>query len=340
MFNFNLENHSLLYPHMQSYIREREIRELDCRGDKIMLRNLERYSVEIGYDKDYITKEHYLSWIESIGGSESRMYFHKKHFRQFSKYLNDIGCTSYIAASPKHHKSFTPYIYSTDEINRIFVIADNWRDRYLMPDTISLVMPALLRLLYSTGMRIGEAVKIVNADVDFNMHTILLQKTKNRRQRLCAMNPSMEKVLNKYVQYRNKLSIPEVGSPGAPFFCNRRGQEVNPLTVRARFIYLLRAANIGVKEDGHYPRIHDLRHTAAIMAMKKLMATGKDIYCCLPQIAAYMGHTNPKASEYYLRLTPSSFTELLEKNSLNSIQMSEIINRCLSNKNDVENERI
>lgn len=323
---------------MQSFIKEREIKGLDCRGDKIMLRNLERYSVETGYDKDYITKEHYYRWIESIDGKESRIFFHNTHFRIFSIYLNDIGHQSYLPVSQRRHSGFTPYIYNEDEISRLFFIADNWRDRYLTPDTIALVMPALLRLLYSTGMRIGEAVKIVNTDVDFNKHTILLRKTKNGEQRLCAINSSMEEVLKMYVNYRNKLPIADVRNPMSPFFCNRRGDRINPLTVRARFLDLLKAAEIGVKENGYYPRVHDLRHTAAVMAMKKLIAAGKDIYCCLPQIAVYMGHSNPKTSESYLRLTTSSFPELLEKSRSDTKLIAEIVNRSLLNIKSNEDE--
>ncbi|MGF7231568.1 tyrosine-type recombinase/integrase [Arachidicoccus sp.] len=57
-------------------------------------------------------------------------------------------------------------------------------------DCILFALPALYRLLYSTGIRIGEAISIRNEDINFEHHHIIIRKTKNQQQRLVSLNPS------------------------------------------------------------------------------------------------------------------------------------------------------
>ena len=45
-------------------------------------------------------------------------------------------------------------------------------------------------------------------------------------------------------------------------------------------------------------------------ALKKMEDSGIDIYCSLPLLAVYMGHSDIKSTEYYLRLTGNAFSEI------------------------------
>ena len=70
-----------------------------------------------------------------------------------------------------------------------------------------MVIPVLLRTLYSTAIRIGEAINLRNQDIDFEGHTIVLDNTKNGRQRLAPLNESLKSFatihpLQKYVTSR------------------------------------------------------------------------------------------------------------------------------------------
>lgn len=59
-------------------------------------------------------------------------------------------------------------------------------------------MPALLRMLYGTGVRISEAMSIVNEDVHLDDGYIHLRKTKNGTDRIVPINESLRYVLSEY----------------------------------------------------------------------------------------------------------------------------------------------
>ena len=334
MFEVISTTHSPLYPLMQDYINERELKSLDSRSVKAVLKNFERYSVRVGYREKRITREHFHGWLDSIEGSEEHKILYARGLTLFARHLSTIGHESYIATPPRYKSNFVPYIYTQDEIDRLFRAADSWRDRNMTPDSTALVMPALLRLLYSTAIRIGEALNITNADVDFQRHVIRLIRTKNMRDRFCAMNPSLEDVIKEYVHYRDMLPIEGVSAPQAPLFCNKRGGPIRQAAITNRFHDLQRAIGMAATSSGYLPRIHDIRHSACVMAMRKLTATGKDIYYCMPQLAAYMGHCNPFDTEYYLRLTPTAFPELLEMTSYVTQPIEKIISQYLRKKEE------
>ena len=69
MFEVKLKSHSSLYPYMQDYIHEREIKGI-CTGEaKTILSNFERYSASVGYSCDPLFHvEHYHNWIDSLEG--------------------------------------------------------------------------------------------------------------------------------------------------------------------------------------------------------------------------------------------------------------------------------
>lgn len=273
---------------------------------------------------------HYHNWIDSLEGNEAHKSLYIRGVILFAKYLNLRGKISFVGMHPPYKSDFTPYIYSEEEIATLFSTVDKWRDYSINPGSIALVMPTLLRLIYSTGMRIGEALSITNIDVDFTRHSICLRKTKNNHERYCAITPTMEIVIKEYIRYRNMLPVAGVDAPHALLFCNNIGGKVNAKAVRVRFHNILIASGFKVTPSGYLPRIHDLRHTACVHTMKKMIAAGKDIYCCMPQLAVYMGHCDPKDTEYYLRLTPTAFPELLAMDAKTTMPITEIVNLFLS----------
>ena len=121
--------------------------------DQFVLPNRE---LEIG-----ITKELAEKWaIKRLNESDITCYKRVMYLIQFASFLNDSGYSSYIPKLPKAYKStFTPYIFSENELNSIFKVSDQLEISGSMDSAVN-VIPALLRTLYGTGIRIGEAVKI------------------------------------------------------------------------------------------------------------------------------------------------------------------------------------
>ena len=67
-----------------------------------------------------------------------------------------------------------------------------------------------------------------------------------------------------------------------------------------------------LKKDFIGVRLHDLRHTACVHALMKMVRSGKDPYCCLPILSVFMGHKSPSSTEYYLRLTEEMYPEIIK----------------------------
>jgi len=49
------------------------------------------------------------------------------------------------------------------------------------------------------------------------------------------------------------------------------------------------------------PRIHDLRHSFALNALKRWYVEGYDVQAKLPLLSRYMGHVSIQSTHYYLR---------------------------------------
>ena len=73
--------------------------------------------------------------------------------------------------------------------------------------------------------------------------------------------------------------------------------------------YLLMA---DIPHDAKGPRIHDFRHGLAVENLRRWAKEGADMSNKLPYLSAYMGHTDFRATQYYLRLTAEIYPEMIE----------------------------
>ena len=72
-----------------------------------------------------------------------------------------------------------------------------------------------------------------------------------------------------------------------------------PRDIRDRAILLLLAL-YGMRP----PRLHDLRHTAAVHRVVAWYRAGQDVQRLLPQLATYLGHLDIRSTQRYLQMTP------------------------------------
>jgi len=62
----------------------------------------------------------------------------------------------------------------------------------------------------------------------------------------------------------------------------------------------------------YQPRLHDLRHAAAVHRLVSWYREGADVNRLLPQLATYLGHVHISGTQRYLTMTP----ELLHEASI------------------------
>jgi site-specific recombinase XerD len=209
---------------------------------------------------------------------------------------------------PKFSQSFVPYIYSREELKRLLVATKAACGGRAQFD--GYVFRALLLLLYGAGLRISEALALTMADVKLDQALVCIRQTKFYKTRLVPLGKDLNGAMIDYALKRNQN---EAILPDAPFFCFRDGRPLSKSAVESGF-RRLRALTGVVRQDGarYQPRLHDLRHSAAVHRLIAWYRSGADLQRLLPKLATYLGHVDLSATQRYLTLTP----ELLREASL------------------------
>ena len=134
----------------------------------------ERLSTYERLDETFISE-----WISSLSGKSSSIENEVIVIRQFLSYLRFSGKYAFIPPVPKVHEDYVPYIFSDAELERIFDAADNVIQKDLKTDPYLVIeFPVIIRLLYSSGLRIGETLRIDMSDVDLENGILKLLNTK------------------------------------------------------------------------------------------------------------------------------------------------------------------
>ncbi len=254
-----------------------------------------------------LTKNLVDGYLGQYQDSRPRTIHAKQSFiRQYGLFLKQRGLEPYIYPPTliQCPKDFTPYIFSKEEICRILKHADHIGPNKNKFVNTPYVYPAILRILYGCGPRIGETVQLKVEDVDLSEGVITFHNGKNKVARIVPMSDSLSIYLAKYNSKVNRKG-------NDYFFPSLHGECYSPITIRNEFRKLLIKAGIPMLPTGYYPRIHDLRHTFAVHALEQSIDHGLDPYCSLPALSTFMGHKGIESTEYYLRLTKHYFINTL-----------------------------
>lgn len=203
--------------------------------------------------------------------------------------------------------SFTPYIYSTEELRKLLAATDTLRssESKLQHETFR----TLLLLFYGTGLRLREASRLTLADVDLTRDVISVRETKFYKFRFVPVGPQLVEILLRYVRERRRL-LPMPDGEQSGFFASRTGRRLFTGRMEIVFRRLRRCA--GIQREGGprwQPRLHDLRHTFAVHRLVAWYREGADVNCMLPLLSAYLGHINIAATQRYLTMTSELLRE-------------------------------
>ena len=124
--------------------------------------------------------------------NETTQCFRISYVRILCKYLHSNGYDAPCAFHPAPHvnKCFVPYIFTKDEIERLFSAVDCTKESSESP-LRHLVMPVLFRLLYTCGLRVSEALHLKVADVDLDAGVLAIYGAKGDKERLVGISDSM-----------------------------------------------------------------------------------------------------------------------------------------------------
>lgn len=230
--------------------------------------------------------------------------------RQFSVFLQDEGYSSFVPKLPPFKSNYTPYIYSKEEIAAVFMVCDNFKTNFHNATSSIYTIPALFRMLYGTGIRISEALKLSICDVDLANNCLTLRGCKNGMDRLVPISDSLAEVCREYYKYRmSRQLVKNVNE----FFVSHAGYPLTITKCYSWFRKLLFLAGISHGGKGIGPRMHDLRHTFSVHSLLSMSEAGVDLYYSLPVLSTYLGHKSINATDKYVRLTAEMYPALVKK---------------------------
>ncbi len=253
---------------------------------------------------DHLTIAEAVSWAKQPPeGAVVWWAFKLGVIRQFARYLSafdpatEIPPTGLIPA-PSHR--IVPYIYSDDDVASLLQAASR-----LSPEHRGDTYRTLIALIAATGMRVGEAVRLDQDDMDFDHGVLTIRNSKFGKSRQLPLHPSTVVELTRYTRRRDaRLPRPKSQS----FFTSAIGTRLLRDNVSTVFPRLVREAGIGNTGHGRSPRLHDLRHSFAVRTLIGWYRDGLDVEARLPLLSTYLGHIAPATTYWYLTAVP----ELLE----------------------------
>ena len=158
-------------------------------------------------------------------------------------------------------------------------------------------------LLFCCGLRRGELMRLRLGDIQEEQTLLDIRLTKFHKSRLVPLSSSVTVELRTYLKERRQKKLP-MAPEAFLMWSQRRSPEVySPETLGLMWRRLCASARV-LNAHGHPPRVHDLRHSAAVLMLQRWYAQGADVQAKLPYLAAYLGHVSAVSTHYYLKLTP------------------------------------
>ncbi len=268
-----------------------------------------QFTVQIGVTEPVLTREIVDAWCRQRPFETRRTSTVKRvsNFRQFALYLVSLGHVAHVPIQSRGNKQvhYAAYVFTHDEMGRIFQCCDRvFPNRH---STMHLVMPVLVRMLYSCGLRISEAVNLQIKHVDLKNGVLEIKKAKNNKDRLVPLSESMLTVCKTYSQIVHRHSCSE-----DYFFVNADHKPYCSASIYWRFREILADAGISHGGRGNGPRLHDLRHAFSVHTLHEADRKGRDLYAVLPVLSAYLGHESILATSQYLRMTAEVYPEIMD----------------------------
>lgn len=159
---------------------------------------------------------------------------------------------------------------------------------------------ALLLVLYCTGLRFGEAVRLRLGDVHLRRGVLWVAQSKGR-SRWVPFHRSLACELGHYLAARRAYAP---AGPGDALFPRSDGSPLRVKTASHTVLVLLRRAGLKPASGRVGPRPYDLRHTFAVHRLERWHRARMDVHARLPWLSAYMGHDGILGTETYLTATP------------------------------------
>ena len=241
-----------------------------------------------------------LAWATlPPGASDGWLRFRMQAVRGFAAYLRTLDPATEVPPAsllPGGPRRAVPYLYSPADITALLAQADRLKTP-LRRATIT----TLIALMAVTGMRGGEVVALDDEDFDTSRGLLLVRHAKLGRHRLLPLHHTTTAALLAYRQLRDR-HFPRPVSEA--LLVSDAGTRLLYYNVGQTFAKLARRAGLTARSGNCRPRPHDLRHSFAVATLLDWCRHGGEIAARMPLLSAYLGHTAPAHTYWYLQAAP------------------------------------
>jgi integrase/recombinase XerD len=296
-------NADLLETQLVAYLSLREALGFQTRAEKILLPEFVTY-VKAHESTGPMRTQMALAWACQVsahrgaGGAARRLSMARGFMRYLKASVPDTEVPeSGLLPTPRRPQ---PYLFTPPQLTALFEAAQGSRPRdALRPHTLS----TLIGLLASTGLRVGEAIRLRADQVKLELHPPQLHilETKFYKSRLVPLHPSTAERLRHYGVQRARLGYDGLS---AAFFVSEKGQHLQYLALHNWFARLCQRLALQSTDGGRNPCLMSFRHTFAVTCMQRWYQQDLDVQALLPHLSVYLGHVDPQESYWYLTAMP------------------------------------
>lgn len=183
-------------------------------------------------------------------------------------YYNEILKNKFDIKTPKIKKT-TPVVLTKDEINTLFNSIYNHQHKMI------------LKIYYSSGLRLSEAINLRKKDLDFIENILWVRNGKGGKDRMTILSKTLSKELEEFCKFKTKNDF---------VFVNKKQDPLNPRTIQMAMQKAKEKS--GIEKDVH---VHTLRHSFAT----HLLEAGVDIR----KIQELLGHADLSTTQIYTSIS-------------------------------------
>jgi len=295
---------SSLTDRMIQFIAFKRMQGYDYKDGSDRLGTFDTFLTKIGYVSTVLDLDVLDRFADSIAKlSRATRAGRLSTVRQFSLYLQALEPESVLLPSrlmPRESQKVRFYPLSAAQVGELMAATVT-----LNPDNgiRAACMRFLVGLLYSTGLRIFEALALNLGDIDAVNSTLFVRRGKFRKERIVALSPSTRKALDEWLARRADYAGDE---PTSPLFVPGPGRRLE--RNRAHRIFRRLCLQCGINGDPP-PRLHDLRHNYACACIARWREAHEDVNALLPALSNAMGHARFFHTELYLHIDAAALQQ-------------------------------
>jgi len=306
---------SMLKDEMQDFVQLRASRGLRDYKSLYILESLDKHLIKLEVTEKRLTPALIDGWLAEHSEKlrVNTILSFVNFYAPFARHLNVLGIPAFIPERPIQQRSYVPHIFSQQEIQEIFRVADEMKGR--ISSAVSRIqIPMLLRLLYGSGLRLGEALRLRLSDFDTENGVLHVMNAKGNMDRLVPLESGLAEMLKKYCdtlfQCENKDRF---------LFEKEDGSARCAAWVQEYFGRILTAAGIAHPKSLGQSRnicLHCLRHTFAVSSLRLNGAQDIEGIDLTPLLSVYLGHKHLTGTQVYLHMTAENAEDIFKITSV------------------------